>query len=88
MPGVLIGEAMAQTGGVLLLQQPENRGKLVYFMSMDGVKFRRPVVPGDQLRMVVTVVQNRGKTVKLRGEAFVDGQLATEADMMARIADA
>ena len=88
MPGVLIVEAMAQTGGVLLLsglERPEE--KVVYFMSLDGVKFRRPVVPGEQLRMEVRVVQNRGRTVSLRGEAFVDGALVAEADMMARIVD-
>ena len=88
MPGVLIVEAMAQTGGVLLLsalERPEE--KVVYFMSMDGVKFRRPVVPGDQLRMEVEVLQNRGRTVRLQGKAFVDGTLAAEADMMARIVD-
>ncbi|HLS48168.1 MAG TPA: 3-hydroxyacyl-ACP dehydratase FabZ [Gemmatimonadales bacterium] len=88
MPGVLIVEAMAQTGGVLLLSQLDNpEEKVVYFMSLDGVKFRRPVVPGDQLRMEVRVTQNRGRTVRLRGEAFVDGTLAAEADMMARIVD-
>ncbi|HEU5049271.1 MAG TPA: 3-hydroxyacyl-ACP dehydratase FabZ [Gemmatimonadales bacterium] len=88
MPGVLIVEAMAQTGGVLLLsalERPEE--KVVYFMSMDGVKFRRPVVPGDQLRMEVEVLQNRGRTVRLQGKAFVEGTLAAEADMMARIVD-
>ena len=88
MPGVLIVEAMAQTGGVLLLSRLERpEAKVVYFMSLDGVKFRRPVVPGDQLRMEVRVIQNRGRTVSLRGEAFVDGALAAEADMMARIVD-
>ena len=88
MPGVLIVEAMAQAGGVLLLSQLERpEEKVVYFMSLDNVKFRRPVIPGDQLRLDVRVVQNRGRTVSLRGEAFVDGVLATEADMMARIVD-
>ena len=88
MPGVLIVEAMAQTGGVLLLGALENpQSKVVYFMSLDGVRFRRPVVPGDQLRMEIDVVQTRGPTVKLRGTASVDGQLAAEAEMMARIVD-
>jgi UDP-3-O-[3-hydroxymyristoyl] N-acetylglucosamine deacetylase/3-hydroxyacyl-[acyl-carrier-protein] dehydratase len=88
MPGVLIVEAMAQTGGVLLLDKIENpQTQVVYFMSLDGVKFRRPVVPGDQLRMEVEVTQNRGRTVRLRGLAYVDTQLAAEADMMARIVD-
>ncbi len=88
MPGVLIVEAMAQTGGVLLLSQLEApETKVVYFMALDEVKFRRPVVPGDQLRMEVTVVQNRGATVRLAGKAFVDGNLVAEAGMMARIMD-
>ena len=88
MPGVLIVEAMAQTGGVLLLgelDRPEE--KVVYFMSLDAVKFRRPVVPGDQLRMEVEVLQNRGSTCRLKGMAYVDGKLVAEAEMMARIVD-
>lgn len=88
MPGVLIVEAMAQTGGVLLLDAIENpQEKVVYFMSLDGVKFRRPVVPGDQLRMEVEVLQNRGRTVRLKGTATVDGTVVAEAEMMARIVD-
>lgn len=88
MPGVLIVEAMAQTGGVLLLDAIENpQDKVVYFMSLDGVKFRRPVVPGDQLRMEVEVLQNRGRTVRLKGTALVDGAVVAEAEMMARIVD-
>lgn len=88
MPGVLIVEAMAQTGGVLLLDAIENpQEKVVYFMSLDGVKFRRPVVPGDQLRMEVEVLQNRGRTVRLKGTATVDGAVVAEAEMMARIVD-
>ena len=88
MPGVLIIEAMAQVGGLLLLglyEQPET--KVVYFMSLDNVKFRRPVLPGDQLRMEVDVVQNKGRTVVLRGVAFVGEQRVCEADMMARVVD-
>jgi len=88
MPGVLIVEAMAQTGGVLLLGALDDpQSKVVYFMSLDGVKFRRPVVPGDQLRMEIDILQNRGRTVKLKGVALVDGQIAAEAEMMARIVD-
>ena len=88
MPGVLIVEAMAQTGGVLLLGALEEpQSKVVYFMSLDAVKFRRPVVPGDQLRMEIEILQNRGRTVKLRGKALVEGQVAAEAEMMARIVD-
>lgn len=88
MPGVLIVEAMAQVGGVLLLggiEQPET--KVVYFMSLDKVKFRRPVVPGDQLRLELEVLQNRGRTCRMQGMAYVDGQLAAEAEMMARVVE-
>ncbi|MFN2325225.1 MAG: UDP-3-O-acyl-N-acetylglucosamine deacetylase [Gemmatimonadales bacterium] len=88
MPGVLIVESMAQVGGFLLLDSVEDvHQKVVYFMSMDGVKFRRPVVPGDQLRLEVEMLQFRGKTCKMRGEAYVDGQLVCEAEMMARVVD-
>ena len=88
MPGVLIVEAMAQTGGVLLLGALENpQTRVVYFMALDAVKFRRPVVPGDQLRMEIDVLQNRGRTVKLKGIATVEGEVAAEAEMMARIVD-
>lgn len=88
MPGVLIVETMAQVGGFLLLESVEDvSSKVVYFMSMDGVKFRRPVVPGDQLRLEVEMLQFRGRTCKMRGEAYVDGQLACEAEMMARVVD-
>jgi beta-hydroxyacyl-ACP dehydratase FabZ len=88
MPGVLIVEAMAQAGGVLLLRDlPDPQSKVVYFMTLDNVKFRRPVTPGDQLRLDVTVVQNKGRTVRLAGKALVDGEVVTEAEMMARIVD-
>jgi beta-hydroxyacyl-ACP dehydratase FabZ len=88
MPGVLIVEALAQTGGLLLLGQlAEREGKIFYFMALDNVKFRRPVVPGDQLRMEVEMVQFRGKVAKMKGVARVDGQVATEAEMMACVVD-
>jgi len=88
MPGVLIVEAMAQTGGLLLMDQVDDpSGKVVYFMAMDGVKFRRPVVPGDQLRMELEMLQFRGRTCRMRGEATVDGERAAEAEMLARIVD-
>lgn len=88
MPGVLIVEAMAQVGGVLLLDKIERpETKVVYFMSLDNVKFRRPVVPGDQLRLELEVLQNRGRTCRMQGMAYVDGQLAAEAEMMARVVD-
>jgi UDP-3-O-[3-hydroxymyristoyl] N-acetylglucosamine deacetylase/3-hydroxyacyl-[acyl-carrier-protein] dehydratase len=88
MPGVLIVEAMAQVGGMLLideLEQPD--GKVVYFLSLDNVKFRRPVVPGDQLRSEVELVQLRGRTCRMKGVAYVDGQVVCEAEMMAMIRD-
>lgn len=88
MPGVLIVEAMAQTGGLLLMGQVEEpETKLVYFMSIDKVKFRKPVVPGDQLRFEVEMVRFRGKTCQMRGEAKVDGKTVCEAEMMAAITD-
>lgn len=88
MPGVLIVETMAQVGGFLLLEAVEDvASKVVYFMSLDNVKFRRPVVPGDQLRLEVEMLQFRGKTCRMRGEAFVDGVLVCEAEMMARVVD-
>ncbi len=88
MPGVLIVEAMAQTGGILLMETVEDpASQVVYFMSLDEVKFRRPVVPGDQLRFEVQVLQHRGRTCRMRGEAFVDGNLVCEAVMMARVVD-
>ncbi len=88
MPGVLIVEAMAQVGGMLLLGAVEDpTDKVVYFMSIDGVKFRRPVVPGDQIRFELEMLQFRGKTCRLRGVGYVDGRLVAEAEMMARIVD-
>jgi UDP-3-O-[3-hydroxymyristoyl] N-acetylglucosamine deacetylase/3-hydroxyacyl-[acyl-carrier-protein] dehydratase len=88
MPGVLIIEAMAQTGGFLLMgtvEKPED--KVVYFMSIDNVKFRRPVVPGDQLRSELEMIQHRGRTCRMRGTAWVDGNLVAEAEFMARVVD-
>ena len=87
-PGVLIVEAMAQTGGCLIMQEFEDRSKkVIYFMAIDGVKFRKPVVPGDQLVMEVKVVSHRGKICKMRGEAFVDGQKVAEAEFMSMLMD-
>lgn len=88
MPGVLIVEAMAQTGGMLLMAQiPDRKNKVVYFMSLDNVKFRKPVLPGDQLRMEVELVQFRGKVARMKGVASVGGQVTTEAEMMACVVD-
>lgn len=82
MPGVIIIEAMAQVGGVAALNMNENVGKLAYFLSIDGAKFRRPVVPGDTLRIEVVFLKAKMGIVKVHGVATVDGQLAAEADLM------
>jgi UDP-3-O-[3-hydroxymyristoyl] N-acetylglucosamine deacetylase / 3-hydroxyacyl-[acyl-carrier-protein] dehydratase len=88
MPAVLILEAMAQVGGLLLLNSVEDpNDKLMYFMSIDGAKFRRPVTPGDQLKMRLTLLKLKNRTSKMRGEAFVDGQLVAEAELMATVVD-
>ncbi len=85
MPGVLIIEAMAQAGGILFaVSQPEEkRGSLVYFMGMDKVKFRKPVVPGDQLFFDVKILNIRSKAVKMSGIATVEGKCVAEAEFMA-----
>ena len=88
MPGVLIVEAMAQVGGMLLMgafDDPES--KVVYFMSLDNVKFRRPVRPGDQIRFEMEVTQIRGRICKMRGVGKVDGEVVAEADMAAMVRD-
>src|ERR1700680_2455944 len=88
MPGVLIIEAMAQTGGLLLLQEvPDRENKLLYFVAVDDARFRRPVVPGEQLRLEVSVVSWRGNFCKLRGLATVNGELAAEAILMCKMVD-
>jgi len=88
MPGVLQIEAMAQVGGLLLMEGKETKGKLVYFMTLDNVKWRRPVTPGDQLVLEVEVLQIRRRTCRLRGKGTVDGNVVVEAEMMAQIVDA
>jgi 3-hydroxyacyl-[acyl-carrier-protein] dehydratase len=88
MPGVLIIESMAQTGGLLLLQEvPDRESKLLYFVAVDGARFRRPVVPGDQLRVEMKVISWRGDFCKLEGRATVDGHLAAEATLMCKMVD-
>jgi len=83
MPGVLIIEAIAQAGAALLLTEiPDRASKLMVFTSIDDARFRRPVVPGDQLRIEVTVLNWRSNAVKMRGIATVDGKLACEATVM------
>lgn len=82
MPGVLIIEAIAQVAGVLMLSKPGAQGKLAYFMSLDNVKFRKTVVPGDQLRLEVEVLKIKSKTGQARGQALVEGKVVAEADLM------
>ena len=89
MPGVLIIESMAQTAAVLVVETlgPEAAGKVVYFMSIESAKFRRPVVPGDQVRIHVTKERNRGNVWKFHAVARVDGVSVAEATYAAMIMD-
>ena len=89
MPGVLIIESMAQTAGCLVLYSLDTDAsdKLVYFMSVDSARFRRPVVPGDQMRIIVEHQQSRGKVFKFKGRAMVDDKLCAEATFAAMIVD-
>lgn len=89
MPGVMIVESMAQTAAVLVVHTlgSEAEGKLVYFMSIDGARFRRPVVPGDTMRVHVKKVRNRGPVWKFAAEAKVDGNVVAEAEFAAMIRD-
>jgi len=82
MPGVIIVEAMAQVGGVMMLASEENRGKLAFFLSIDNVKFRKPVVPGDQLVLQVEAIKVKSKTGQVHGEALVNGKVVAEADFI------
>jgi len=88
MPGVLIVEAMAQVGAVLLLRAvPDRDSKLVYFAGIDQARFRRPVVPGDQLRFEVEVLKLRSRSALLRGEAYVGSALVAEAQLLSSLVD-
>ncbi|MBI5192178.1 MAG: 3-hydroxyacyl-ACP dehydratase FabZ [Nitrospirae bacterium] len=91
MPGVLIIEAMAQVGGVLAFKSSEKKmdisNKLVYFTGIDRAKFRKPVLPGDQIRFELQVIQAREPYWKLKGTATVDGKKVCEAEMMAMVGD-
>ncbi|MFL5261754.1 MAG: 3-hydroxyacyl-ACP dehydratase FabZ [Anaeromyxobacteraceae bacterium] len=91
MPGVLIIEALAQTAALLALvgmTEEERKGKVTYFMGIDGARFRKPVVPGDRLELSVEVVKAKGAVLKVKGEAKVDGQVVAEAEIMAMLASA
>ncbi|UCD77453.1 MAG: 3-hydroxyacyl-ACP dehydratase FabZ [Desulfobacterales bacterium] len=89
MPGVLIIEAMAQVGGILAYKTgpPEKRNRLIYFMGMDKVRFRKMVVPGDQIIFEAKILKFRSKVAKMSGTAAVDGQLVAEAELMASFGD-
>ncbi len=87
MPGVLIIEAMAQVGGVLMLSPKENRGKLAFFMAVDNAKFRKTVVPGDQLVLEAQVGRIKSKTGQMFTKAYVDGKLVAQAELMFAIVD-
>ncbi len=89
MPGVLIVEAMAQTAGILVVHTmgASGEGKLVYFMTIDQAKFRKPVVPGDTMHIHVQCLKSRGNVWKFKGEAKVDGVLCAEAEFSAMIMD-
>jgi beta-hydroxyacyl-ACP dehydratase FabZ len=89
MPGVLIIEALAQAGGILAaeIRGPEKQGEIIYFMGMDAVRFRKPVVPGDQLMLEARVLKMRSRVAKMAGRALVDGQLVAEAELMASFGD-
>lgn len=87
MPGVLIVESMAQVACALFLSKPENGNKLAFFMGMEEIKFRKPVVPGDRLELKVEILQMRSKFGKAKGEAYCDGQLTTEATFSFAIVD-
>jgi 3-hydroxyacyl-[acyl-carrier-protein] dehydratase len=87
MPGVLIIEAMAQVAGILAFHSGATPGKSVYFMSIEKAKFRRPVVPGDQLRLEITIIQHRGGVWKFSGIALVEEKVAAEAEFTAMVTD-
>lgn len=88
MPGVLIVEAMAQTAGILVLKSiPDRESKLVLLVSIEFAKFRRPVVPGDQLRLEMSVIKRKASVAKMSGRATVDGALVAEAEVMCKLAD-
>jgi 3-hydroxyacyl-[acyl-carrier-protein] dehydratase len=89
MPGVLIVEAMAQTAGLLVFHSvpEEDRKKPIFFLGIDNVRFRKPVIPGDQLRLEVEMSRHRQSIWGFRGKAFVDGKLVAEGDLLAMIGE-
>jgi len=88
MPGVLLVEALAQVGVALLLYEDQSRdAKLIYFSAIDKCRFRQPVIPGDQLRIMVTVLKQRDRYFKMKGEATVDGNIVVEAELSCSVVD-
>ena len=87
MPGVLQVEAMAQVASILLLRNPENQGKIGFFMSADGVKFRKPVVPGDTLIIEVEMTRSRGKIGKASAQCYVNNEIVSEGQLMFTVVD-
>ncbi|MCG6796372.1 3-hydroxyacyl-ACP dehydratase FabZ [Geobacillus sp. YHL] len=87
MPGVLIVEALAQVGAVVLLQSEENRGRLAFFAGIDNCRFKRQVKPGDQIRLEVEILRARGAIGKGKGIATVDGELVCETELMFALGD-
>lgn len=90
MPGVLILEALAQCAALLILREmtPEQRaGKVIFFMAIDGARFRKPVVPGDRLELTAEMLKAKGSVIKAKGVARVDGQVAAEGEFMAMLVD-
>jgi 3-hydroxyacyl-[acyl-carrier-protein] dehydratase len=88
MPGVMIIESMAQVGGILVATvAPHTRGRIMFLASVEEAKFRRPVVPGDQLRIKMELIRLKHTVAKMKGEATVDGQVAAEATLMCKLTD-
>jgi len=87
MPGVLIVEALAQVAGLLAFRSGASAGKSVYFMSIERAKFRKPVIPGDQLKLEVIILQQRGNVWKFSGNASVEDKVAAEAEFTAMVTD-
>jgi 3-hydroxyacyl-[acyl-carrier-protein] dehydratase len=87
MPGVLMIEALAQVAGVLAIRSGAPSGKSIYFMSIEKAKFRKPVVPGDQLKLEVSILQHRGNVWKFSGNAYVEDKVAAEGEFTAMVID-
>jgi len=88
MPGVMIVEGMAQCGGIAVLKNREDRDKISpYFAAIDGVRFKRPVRPGDQIRYEITLLKNSSRLAKMKGQTFVGDELACEAEMTAVVVE-